>query len=60
MVYFWVKYIDGIGFIVRVVLFDYWKVFDLIDYVFFVGKLFVLDILVGVLFWIIDFFIDCM
>lgn len=59
MVYNWVKGIDGNGVIVRVIFFDYWKVFDFIDYLILVGKLGRLDLLNNIINWIIDFLFDC-
>ena len=52
LVHFWAKHTDGTGSTVRVVLFDYWKAFDLIDHALLAGKLLALDIPVGVSFWI--------
>lgn len=60
MVYYWLKEIDGNGVIVRIVFFDYCKVFDLIDYNIFVYKFIKFDLLNSVINWIIDFLSDCL
>ena len=58
MLHSWTKHTDGTGSTLRIVLFDYWKAFDLIDYALLARKLLALDMLVGVSFWIIDFLTD--
>lgn len=58
MIYLWLKVIDGNGVVVWVFLFDYRKVFDLIDYKILVVKLKMVDIFCSVINWIINFFID--
>lgn len=55
----WYRGIDGNGVIVRVVLFDFKKVFDLIDYYIFCEKLLYYDFLFWVIYWIKSFFINC-
>lgn len=55
----WIKVIDGNGFIIRIVFFDYRKVFDFIDYGILVNKLKFLNLLVSIINWVIDFLLDC-
>ena len=58
MVHSWIKYTDGTGSTIRVVLFDYRKAFHLIDHTILAGKLMALDIPHGILCWIINFLKD--
>ena len=58
MVHSWTKHTDGTASTVRVVLFNYWKAFNLIDHTLLVRKLLALDMPVDVSFWIIDFLTD--
>ena len=55
MLHTWLKYTDGNGATVRVVLFDYRKAFDLIDHSILAKKLKTLDLPHRIVCWIIDF-----
>ena len=55
MLHHWFHETDGNGSVIRTILFDYRKAFDLIDHSIFFGKLSQLDIPRSVTNWIIDF-----
>ena len=58
MIHTWNKQTDGNGSVVRVVLFDFKKAFDLIDHSILVEKLMTFDIPNSIIKWIVDFLID--
>ena len=59
MLHTWLKYTDGNGTTVRVILFDYRKTFDLIDHSILAEKLKTLDLPNRIVCWIIDFLKSC-
>ena len=58
MIHTWNKQTDGHGSVVRVVLFDFKKAFDVIDHSILVEKLMTFDIPHSIIKWIVDFLID--
>lgn len=60
MLYEWFFLIDKLNLVVGIVLFDYKKVFDLVDYILLIVKLFSLGIKLLIVNWIIDFLRDRM
>ena len=58
MMHYWAKSTDGNGSTMRVMLFDFRKAFDLIDYHVLVRKLYSYDIPRPLMCWIIDFLMD--
>lgn len=58
MFYYWLCVIDGFGVFVRIVLLDFCKVFDLVDYNILVGKFYIFGVKLIVINWIIDFLKD--
>lgn len=58
MLDFWLNGIDGNSVIVRIIFFDFRKVFDFIDYIILVEKFFGYDFLREIVLWIVDLLID--